>query len=63
MDEKPLPHDADQLRTDIEGLVKESERLKIVAAENAERAKVLAHRIEDAKRQISPLKDGSPQGS
>jgi len=39
MRETPLPHNAEQLRAEIDGLVKESERLKRAAAMNAEQAK------------------------
>ena len=52
----PLPHDADQLRADIDGLIKESERLKKLAAVNAEQAQILARRIEEAKRELTPKK-------
>ena len=54
MRETPLPHNADQLRAAIDGLVKESERLKQAAAINAEHAKVLARRIEEARRELYP---------
>jgi hypothetical protein len=54
MDQKPLPHNADELRADIEGLVKESERLKAVAAANAEQGRILAQRIEETRRLMLP---------
>jgi hypothetical protein len=56
MRETPLPHNANQLRADIDGLVKVSERLKQAAAMNAEQAKILARRIEEARRELSPQK-------
>jgi len=59
MEENPLPHNADQLRADIDGLVKVSERLKEAAAVNAERARILARRIEEAQRELTLRNSGA----